>query len=60
MKMEDLALAGEEVVLDAEALHGLKVTTEDGCRDEVGDLGCVVASCFEGVEGVEADLLARG
>ena len=39
---EDLALAGEEVVLDVEALHGLEMTAEDGGGDEVGDLGRVV------------------
>ena len=54
---EDLALAGEEVVLDAEALHGLEMAAQDGGGDEVGDLGGVVVAGFEGVEGVEADCL---
>ena len=57
---EDLALAGEEVVLDAETLHGLEMAAKDGGGDEVGDLRGVVAARFEGVEGVEADLFAGG
>ena len=60
MEGENLALAGEEVVLDAEALHGLEMTAQDGGGDEVGYLGRVVVADFEGVEGVEADLLAGG
>jgi hypothetical protein len=44
MEGEDFALAGEEVVLDAEALHGFEMATEDGGGDEVGDLGGVVVA----------------
>ncbi|XWK71073.1 hypothetical protein RBB80_18810 [Tunturiibacter gelidiferens] len=55
---QDLALAGEEVVLDVEALHGLEVTAKDGGGDEVGYVCGVVLAELEGVEGVEADLLA--
>ena len=57
---EDLAFAGEEVVLDAEALHGFEMAAQDGGGDEVGDLGGVVVADFEGVEGVEANLFAGG
>ena len=60
MEGEDFAFAGEEVVLDVEALHGLEMAAEDGGGDEVGDLGGVVVAGFEGVEGVETDLLAGG
>ncbi len=60
MEGENLALAGEEVVLDAEALHGLEMTAENCGGDEVGDLGGVVVADFEGVKGVKADLFARG
>ncbi len=57
---KDFAFAREEVVLDAEALHGFEMATEDGGGDEVGDLGGFVVAELEGVEGVEADLLAGG
>ncbi len=57
---ENLALAGQEVVLDAEALHGLEVAAQDSGGDEVGDLGGVVVADFEGVQSVEAELLAGG
>ena len=65
MEGEDFALAREEVVLDAEALHGEEVALEDGGRDLVGDGGSVAASlfidaCFKGVEGGEADGFAGG
>ena len=43
-----------------EALHGLEIAAEDGGGDEVGDLGGLVVAGFEGVEHVEADLLAGG
>ncbi len=55
---ENLALAGEEVVLDAEALHGFEMTAQDRGGDEVGYLGCIVVADFEGVKGVETDLFA--
>src|SRR5580704_17033339 len=58
VKMEDLAFTGKEVVVDAETFHGLEVTAEDGCGDEVGYLGGIAASGFESMEGVEADLFA--
>ncbi len=58
--MQNLALAGEEIVLDVEPLHGLEMAMEDGGGDEVGDLGGLVASGFEGVKRVEAKLLACG
>ena len=57
---EDFAFAGEEVVLDAEALHGFEMATEDGSGDEVGYFGGFVIAGLEGVEGVEANLLAGG
>ena len=38
MQVQDLALARQEIVLDVEALHGLEVATEDGGRDQLGDL----------------------
>src|SRR5216683_2778417 len=60
VQAEDLALAGQEVVLDAEALHGFEMAAEDCGGDEIGDGGGLVASGLEGVEGVEANLLAGG
>jgi hypothetical protein len=36
------------------------MAAEDSGGDEVGYLGCVVVAEFEGVEGVETDLFARG
>ena len=41
---EDLAFAGEEVVLDAETLHSFEMTAQDGGGDEVGDLGRIVVA----------------
>ncbi len=60
VEREDLGFAGEEVVFDAEALHGFEMAAKDGGRDDVGDGGGVVAAELEGVESVEADLLAVG
>ena len=53
---EDFGFAGEEVVLDAEPLHGFEVAAEDSGRDYVGDGGDVIAAELKRVEGVEADL----
>ena len=58
--MQDLALAGKEIVLDAEALHGFKMAAQDGRRDELGDLGGFVAAVLDLVERVQSDLLAGG
>jgi hypothetical protein len=60
VEMKNLTLAGEEVVLDAEALHGLEVAAKDGCGDEIGYLGDVVVAGFKRVEGVESNLFANG
>ncbi len=60
MEGEYLAFARQEVVLDVEALHGLEMAAKDGGGDEVGDLGRFVVAIFQGVEGVEANLLASG
>ena len=57
---EDLGLAGQEVVLDAEAEHGFEVAMEDFGGDEVGDLGGFALAVLESVEGFEAELLAGG
>ena len=57
---DDLALAREEVVLDAEPLHGLEMTPKDVGGDEVGDGGGLVVALLEGVQRLEAKLLAGG
>ncbi len=59
-EVQDLALAGQEVVLDVEAQHGFKMAAQDGGGDEVGDFGGFVAAVLDGVQRVEAQLLARG
>src|SRR5260370_12871938 len=60
VQAEDLALAGQAVILDAEARRGVEMAAEDGSGDEIGDGGGLVASGLEGVEGVEANLLTVG
>src|SRR5919197_5010655 len=39
MQVQDLALAGEEVIFNSEAIHRLQMTAQNGHRDEVSD-GC--------------------
>ena len=59
-EVKDFALTRKEVVLDAKAEHGFKMAAEDGGGDEVGDFGGVVAAVLDEVQGVEAQLFARG
>ena len=58
VQAEDLALAREEVVLNAEPLHGLEMALQHGGGDQVGDCRGLVAAMFERVERVQADLFA--
>ena len=60
MEMEDLALAGQEVVLDAKAEHGFKMAAENGSGDQIGDLSRVIVAFFDKMEGLVAEFLALG
>ncbi len=59
MQMQNLALARQEVVFDAEAQHRLKMAAENGCRDKLGHFGGFVAAFFNRVQRGIAQLLAR-
>ena len=60
LEVQNLALARQKVVLDAEAQHGFKMAAQDGGGDEVGDFGGFVAAVLDYVQRVEADLFLRG
>ena len=60
VEREDFGFAGQEVVLDAEPLHGFEVAAEDGGGDELGDGGRVVAALLEIMQGGEPQGLAAG
>src|ERR1019366_1984030 len=44
VQAEDLAFAWEEIVLDVETIHGLKMTTRYGGRDQLRGLSHVIAT----------------
>src|SRR5581483_3929630 len=48
MQVKNFALPREEVVLDAQPLHGFEVAAENGGGDQVGDLGGFVSTLFDG------------
>ena len=56
VQMKDLALARQEVVLDVEAVHGLKMSAQDRSRDQLGNFGDLVAAALDGVQRIGASL----
>jgi hypothetical protein len=57
---EDVALVGEEVVTDAQALHGGQVALDDARGHQLGQARGLVVAGLDGVEGLRLQLLARG
>ena len=56
MQVEDFAFAGEEVVFDVEAVHGLEMASEHGGRDQVGDGRSFAARVFNRVQRLQTGL----
>src|SRR6185437_2120847 len=56
MKVKDFALLREEVILDAEPLHGLKMTADDGVGDQIADSSRLVAAAFNVMERLQPQL----
>ena len=46
-EVQNLALAGQEIVFDVEAQHGFEMAAEDGGRDQLGDFGGLVAALLD-------------
>ena len=59
MKMENLALARQEVVFNVEPLHGFKMALEHGNRNQVRDRCRLVVPFFNGVQRCGASLQVR-
>src|SRR5262249_5163354 len=55
VQVENLALAGEEIVADIEAIHGAEVSGYDGVRDDLSDFGFFTAAFFNGAQGFAAE-----
>src|SRR5438874_2627726 len=56
MKMEYLALAGQKVVFDVEAEHGLQVPPQNGGGDQLADFSGFVSTLLDGVQAIETYL----
>ena len=56
MKMEDLALARQEVVFDIEPVHGLEMPPQDGDGNYVGDGGAFIVALLDRVQHLLTDL----
>ncbi len=56
--MEDLALAGQKVVLDIEPQHGFEMPPQHRGRNQFGDFSCLVASLLNFMQGGVPQLLA--
>ena len=50
MKMEDIALARQEVIFDVETIHGLEMTPEDRDRNHVSDSGTLIIALLDRVQ----------
>src|SRR5262245_4685126 len=58
VEMQDLAFLGQKVILDVEPLHGRKMPTNDGVRNQAAHLRCVIAAAFDVMQGFETKLQA--
>ena len=56
MQVQDLALARQKVVLDVEPIHGLQMPPQDRSRNQLGNLGQLVAALLDGMQRVRAHL----
>src|SRR6185312_6375985 len=56
MKVKDFALLREEVILDAEPLHGLKMTADDGVGYQLADRCGLVASSLNVMQSLQPQL----
>src|SRR5207249_3891087 len=59
VQAQDVALPGQQVVADREALHGGQVTVHDARSDVSGQPGGLAASRLDGVEGLGLQLASR-
>ena len=50
MQAQDLALAGQEVILDIEAIHGLQMTPQDGDGDHIRDVSHLIVALFDSMQ----------
>ncbi len=57
---EDVALPGQEVVVDVHAPHRLEVAANDAVGDEGGEGGIIVAAAFDAVQRGGPDLQTLG
>ncbi len=50
MQMKYFALTWQEVILDVETVHSLKVTPQNRRRDDIGDISHLIAALFDGMQ----------
>ena len=56
MQVQDLALARQEVIFDVEPVHGLQMPAQHRGRDQVRDLGHLVAALLDGMQRFKSQL----
>ncbi len=59
LEVQNLALAGQEIVLDVQPQHGFKMAAQHRGRDQLGHLGRLVAAMLNLVQRGVAQLLPR-
>ena len=55
--MEDLAFAGQKIIFDSQAQHGLKMPAQHRGRKQIGNFRRLVAPSLNGVQGFQTDIL---
>ena len=58
IQFQDVTFAGEQVVANAEPLHGFQVAAENGGGNDFADFGFGAVVLFDGLEGLGAEFEA--